>query len=102
MNKGELVKELVDPLMIREQFFRSLRAITSYHETQREASLVGESPEYAGYDDNMSDTLADLSPEQESILRIVLNFNLAFFETMADNNRKLLSLILEDLSKKAE
>lgn len=96
MSNDELLKELIDPLMIRERFFKSIRAITSYHKAQKDASITGESPEYDKYDDNMSNTLASLSPEQEHILRIILNFNLAFFETIADNNQRLLSLIFPD------
>ena len=96
MNKDELLKELGDPIVIRERFFKYLRDAISYHKAQKEASVTGESPEYAKYNDDLSKTFNNLSPEQEQILRIILHLNLAFYETIADNNRRILSLIFPD------
>ncbi len=99
MDKDKLLKELSNPVIIRERFFKYLHEILSFHKAQKEASLTSESPEYIKYDDAISKTFTDVTPEQEQILRIVLNLNLAFFETIADNNRRLLSLIFGDSSE---
>lgn len=98
MNKDEIIKELTDSQAIQKNFMANIRAVTSYNKAQREVSLTGESPQYATYMNNLNEMLntLNLAPEYKQIYRFILNTNFAFLETMAENNRKLLSLIFQN------
>jgi hypothetical protein len=95
MDREEIIKELTDPSAIRQQFFNLIREWASFHNAQWEASLVGESPEYAKYFSIMQERFGENLTHQQ-ILLFQLDLVLIFLRLIAENNRRLLSLILTD------
>lgn len=102
MDGDELIRKLCDPEAIKEQYMEQLFIMLSYHQAQKEAMTTGESPEYAEYIENLHNKFVleqGMSPEQAKTISLILNLNLVLFHLIADNNQRLLSLIMNRMNR---
>jgi hypothetical protein len=70
------------------------RTVSSFKKAQQESVTVGESPEYEKYLANLFENIKGMNLTPEILFEYILENNQALFLTMAENNRKLISLFM--------
>ena len=94
MDKEQVRRELSSQA-IRLRFSELLRIHNAYHSAQSEASIHGESPEYAEYS-ALIKKLFGPNPTPRQALEFNFQAILIFIDMLGDHYEKLLSLIPPD------